>query len=267
MKILRRFIKDRRRSVMGWCLGISAYILLQNAFYPSFKDQADLTKLFEDLPESVKVLFGLSDAVPLTSPPGWLWGQVFSLLPVLLIIFAVSLGARALVTSEEDGTLELLLSNPVTRERTASERYAAFVVLTFVVGLVSAAVTLGTAPLLQLMDGVSLPGYTAATFGTIGLALLFGSLSFGVGALTGRRSLALSVAAAVGVATYTINGLSGSVQAARPLRFVSPFHWFLGRNMLAQGVAVEALLAPVAFALLFAAVGYWFFLRRDLRSG
>jgi ABC-2 type transport system permease protein len=112
-----------------------------------------------------------------------------------------------------------------------------------------------------------MPGYLAATWGTIALGLLFGSLAFAVGAGTGRRSLALTVASAVAVATYTLNGLAGSVKAAHGLRFLSPFHWFLGRNMLAQGIAPEGLTLPIAFAAVFAVVGIWRFLRRDLRSG
>ena len=266
MTILRRFAKDRRRSVVGWFIGISAYVLLQNAFYPSMKDQPDLSRLMEDLPEGVKAMFGLSGDVPLISPAGWLQGQVFSLMPVLLIIFAISLGARALATSEEDGTLELLLANPVRRQRVAAERLGALTVLTVVLGAAASAFTLATAPLLQLTEGVSMPGYMAATWGMIGLGLLFGALSFAVGAFTGRRSLAIGVSAAAAVATYTINGLAQSVQAARGLRFFSPFYWFLSRNMLAQGVAIEAMLLPIAFAALFAAVGYFGFLGRDLRS-
>lgn len=264
MPILRRFVKDRRRGVVGWSVSIAAFLLLQNAFYPSFKDQPDLASLFEDLPDTAKALFGISDAVPLTSPPGWLQGQVFAILPVLVAIYAISQGVRALATSEEDGTLELLLSNPVRRSQVAMQRLWGFVVLVFGVTVASSAFTLATVPVLQLTEGVSLPGYAAATFGTAALGLLFGSLAFAVGAFTGRRSLALSIAAGVTVATYTINGLAGSVEAAHPLRFVSPFHWFLGRNMLAQGIAWEALTLPVAFAALFAAAGVWGFGRRDL---
>jgi hypothetical protein len=36
--------------------------------------------------------------------------------------------------------------------------------------------------------------------------------------------------------------------------------------MLAQGVAIEAVTLPFVFAALFAAVGIWGFLRRDLKT-
>lgn len=266
MIVFRRFVRDRRRSAVGWSIGLAVYILSQNAFYPSFKEQPGFAELFENMPEAMKSLFGISDMVPLTSPPGWIQSQVFSLLPVLMAIFAISLGTRALATSEEDGTLELLLSNPVPRWRVAAERLAGLVVLSMVVGLAASIVTLATAPVLQLIEGVSIPGFFAASWGAVAVALLFGALAFGVGGLTGRRSLAIGIPAILAVGTYMINGLASSVEAAHPLRLLSPFHWYLGRNMLAQGVAIEAMLLPAGFAAAFAAMGLWGFLRRDIRT-
>jgi ABC-2 type transport system permease protein len=263
--ILRRFVRDRRRSLFGWAAGISAYILLNNAFFPSFKEEEGLTDLTENLPDSVKALFGFSEVVPIDTPAGYLQAQVFSQLPIFLLIFAISVGTRALVASEEDGTLELLLANPVSRARAAVERLAGFVILTFALGFATTGVTLATAPAFELVEGVSIPGYAAASFGALTLALLFGALAFGVGAATGRRSLALTVAGGTAVATYTLNGLAGSVDAAAPLRFFTPWHWYLGRNMLAQGIAVEALVLPVLLATVFAAIGRFAFQHRDLR--
>ena len=49
------------------------------------------------------------------------------MLPLLLLVFAIGLGARAIAGSEQEGTLELLLSNPVTRRTVVAERYLAMV--------------------------------------------------------------------------------------------------------------------------------------------
>lgn len=266
MIVFRRFLRDRRRSAIGWTIGIFLFFLLQNAFYPSFKDQPNISEMFEDFGDMLEV-FGISSEISLVSPPGWVQGQVFAFLPVLVVIFTISLGTRALATSEEDGTLELLLANPVDRRRVVSERLVGFLALTVAVTTAAGLLTLATLPLLQLTDGVSWAGYFASLLGTVGLGVLFGGLSFAVGASTGRRGLAIGVGAAAALVTYVMNSLAGSVDAAHGLRFFTPFHWFLGRNMLAQGIAVEALTLPFALAALFVAVGVWRFLLRDLQSG
>jgi ABC-2 type transport system permease protein len=261
MTIFDRFFTDRRRSMIGWTASLFAFLGLQNAFYPAFKEQMselDLGQGFEDF-------FG-TGGLSLAAPAGWLQAQIFALLPVLLTIFAVSIGTRALATSEEDGTMELLLANPVERRRVALHRAFAGGVLICIVGFVTTVLILATCPPLGLLKGVSLPGYMASSLSSIGIALMFGGVAFMVGGLTGRRTLSLTIGAALAVATYVINGLAATVEAARPLRFITPFHWMLGRNMLVQGVAVEAITLPFAFAAVFVGVGVWAFNRRDLQT-
>ncbi|MEX2393748.1 MAG: ABC transporter permease subunit [Actinomycetota bacterium] len=261
MTIFDRFFTDRRRSMIGWTISLVAVLGLQNAFYPAFKEQMselDFGQGFEDF-------FGLG-GLSIASPAGWLQAQIFAIFPVLLTIFAVSIGTRALATSEEDGTMELLLANPVERRRVALHRALAGGVLTAIVGFVTTALILLTCPPLGLLEGVSLPGYAAESLSSVGIALLFGGLAFMVGGLTGRRTLSLTVGTAVAVATYILNGLAATVEVAAPLRFITPFHWMLGRNMLVQGVAVEGVTLPFAFAAVFVAVGVWAFNRRDLQT-
>jgi ABC-2 type transport system permease protein len=261
MTIFRRFVNDRRRSMTGWTIGLVAFLGLQNAFYPAFKAQmADI-----DFGEGLGDFLGLGGS-SLASPAGWLQGQVFALLPVLLTIFAVSLGTRALATSEEDGTLELLLANPVRRRKVALERALAAAALVAVVGFVTSGLILASCPPLGLMRGISIPGYLASSVASIGIAMLFGGLAFAIGGITGRRSLALAVGTSVAIATYVLNGLSATVEVAHPLRFITPFHWMLGRNMLVQGIAWEGVILPFVFAGAFVGLGLWSFLRRDLKT-
>jgi ABC-2 type transport system permease protein len=115
------------------------------------------------------------------------------------------------------------------------------------------------------LEDVPLSGLAGATAGVFGIALLHGTIAFGVGAATGRRALALSSATVVAVAGYLAQGLLGLSDAIRPLRFVVPWHWYLGRNMLAQGVAPDAIIVPIVLSTAIFAAGVTAFLRRDLR--
>jgi ABC-2 type transport system permease protein len=77
--------------------------------------------------------------------------------------------------------------------------------------------------------------------------------------------VALSSATFVAVAAYLAQGLLGLSDAIRPLRFVVPWHWYLGRNMLAHGVAPDAIVIPLVLSTAIFAGGAVMFLRRDLR--
>lgn len=265
MIIARRFERDRRRGFGGWSIGVAAMVLVSASIFPSVKGDESFDDLINDLPESIKALVG-SSSVPFSTAAGYLNGRLFaSLAPLLLVIYAISLGTRALGASEEDGTLELLLANPVTRGRVYAERgTGALVLLAGLTAMLFVSV-LVLGPLFGLLDGVSIPGLAAASGGAGMLGLLFGSLAFCVGALTGRRSTALAVATVAAVATYLLYSLSAVGGAAHSLRFVTPWYWYLSRNMLVDGVPLEPFLAPLAVTAIFVAVGAVRFAGRDLR--
>ncbi len=69
----------------------------------------------------------------------------------------------------------------------------------------------------------------------------------------------------VAVVGYLHQGLVGLSDVIRPVRFISPWHWYLGRNMLAQGVAPDAIVVPLVLSAVIFVAGAGAFLRRDLR--
>lgn len=266
MIVAARFARDRRRSLLWWTIGVGALVLFTVALFPTVKGEESFEELADKLPASLRSLFGLAEGAPLTSAPGYLHARLFStLLPVILVVFAIGLGARAIGGSEEDGTLELLVAQPVTRLRIAVERSLAAGALLVSVSAAFAVMLLVAAIPFGALDGVSIVGLAGASAGAFCLALLHGSVAYAAGAATGRRGLAMGVAAAFAVTGYLVEGLITVSDAIRPMRFASPWHWYLGRNMLVSGVAPDALIAPLLLVPVIAASGTWLFLRRDLR--
>ena len=266
MIVAARLLRDRRRSLLWWSVGITGLVLFTVSLYPSVRGQASFEELAKELPEALRAIFGINEAVPLTSAPGYLHGRLFaSMLPLVLLVFGIGLGARAIAGSEQDGTLELLLANPVTRRTVVFERYLALTamigVLTvaFIVSLLVLGVPFGA------LEDVSLVGLAGATAGAFGLTLLHATIAFAVGAATGRRAWAMAAATTLAVVGYLFQGLLGLTDALRPARFVLPWHWYLGRNMLAQGVAPDAIIVPLVLSAAIFAGGAVAFLRRDLR--
>ncbi len=243
-----------------------ALVAMTVAFYPSVKGNASFDKLFEDLPDAVRALVGAQEGIPLTSPPGYLHGRLFAIMvPVLLLTFGIGHGARAIGASEADGTLELLLANPVTRLRVVAERFVGVVLL---LGAVTAVLTislLALGPPVGLLDGISITRLVAAGVSAFCLALLHTTLAFAVGCAAGRPAPAVAAATSVASAGYLFQGLAAATgDALGPLRTLSPWHWYLDRNVLAEGLASGAVVAPVLLAGGLLAVGAWLFNRRDL---
>jgi ABC-2 type transport system permease protein len=265
-EIAVRFLRDRRRSLLWWSVGVVGVVLLTVSFYPSIRGQQSFEDVYADLPDALKAMIGAGGEIAITSAPGYLQARLFgSLLPLLLMIFAIGVGTRALAGSEEDGTLELLLANPVTRRRVVAARLGATVTLVVGLGLVAAGSLLVLSPPFGVLDGVKVGYLVQATTAAVALALLHGALAFGVGCASGRRSHALGVATTVAVAGYLVQGLLSVSTTGHSLRVLSPWHWYLGRNILIEGAGATAFLLPLLVSTVVVAAGAWVFLHRDLR--
>jgi beta-exotoxin I transport system permease protein len=96
-------------------------------------------------------------------------------------------------------------------------------------------------------------------------AMLHATIAFAVGAIMGGRGTAIAIGATVATGGFIVFGLvSGGV--LRPLRFLTPWWWYLSRNILAQGVPPEAILLPLVLSAILAAAGVLRFEQRDLHS-
>lgn len=260
--LVRKTLRDWRRAVIGWAVGLSAFTLIYVGAWASVKDSPDLLKLkTESVPRSLSVTFGITD---LTTGVGYLQGTIYGLLgPLLLSMAAIILGARAVARPEDTHVMDLYLANPISRRGFVAQRAAAFLAVVVGLGLI-----LWIVPLLlsqAIGMGVSATRITAASTGLFLLGLLFGVLALAAGAAIGRRSSALGVAGAVAVASYVIHGLSENISWVRPLRWITPFHYYLGADPLHRGfnLGYDAVLLVASAVLTVVAVAT--FDRRDVR--
>lgn len=259
-------LRDARRGLLWWALGLAGMVALMVAVYPTVRGNPDLNRLVEQYPDVLKSFIGFGGEVDYVSAAGYLGSELFSfMIPLLLLVAAIGAGARAVAGEEEDGTLELLLSLPLSRRRLVLEKLAA---------LVAEVVLLGAVLLLSLWAGarsvgmhVSLAHLGAATASAVLLALLYGALALLLGAATGRRALSASVAAAAAVAAYLVSSLAPLVPSLDAARLVSPFYHYAASDPLRHGLDPAHALLLVACAAAAAALAPLALARRDVGVG
>lgn len=263
--VFARQLYDTRHSTVWWALGMVALVAFTVAFYPSVEGNPSFDQIFEDLPDAVRTLVGAQEGVPLTSPPGYLHGRLFSVMvPVLLVTLGIGLGARAIGGSEGDGTLELVVAHPVTRSQVVAERFAAVVTVLAMVSATLTVALLGLAPIVGLLDGVAVGQLLAATVAAFCLALLHTAVAFTVGCATGRSAPAVALATSVAAGGYLLQSLAAISGGLPVVQALSPWHWYLDRNILVDGIAAAALIGPLALTALLFTAAIWLFNRRDL---
>jgi ABC-2 type transport system permease protein len=240
-------LRDLRRGFLWWSLGLAGMVALMVSVYPTVRANPSLNRLVQQYPDALKAFIGFGGEVDYLSPAGYLGSELFSfMVPLLLLVAAIGAGARAVAGEEETGTLELLLSAPVSRRRFVLEKLAA---------LTAEVAALGAVLLVSLWIGarsvsmdVSLAHLTAATVAAVLLALAYGSLALLVGAATGRRALTAGVVAAAAVAAYLVASLAPLVDVLEPAKLASPFYHYSAGDPLLHGLAAGHALLLVAIA-------------------
>ena len=268
MLLRNLFVKsllDHRRGLAWWVLGIVLLSAAMTSFYPSISTNDAVKDYVDAFDPDLLALFGFSELLDITSGAGYLNAEMFGfMVPVLIIIFAVSLGASAIAGEEDRRTMEILLSEPVSRRRVVLEKYAFLLAANAMLGVDSLAFPGHRRCCIVGMD-VSMFKLAEATISSALLGLTFGSLAFAVGAFTGNRGLSLGVSAGAAAATYVINSLAAIVDILEPAKWLSPFFYYNGNVPIANGLDplhVSLFLVVIAIP---AIAGYIAFLRRDLR--
>lgn len=259
--IFTKTLRDERRALVGWALGIILLAVLIIVAYSSIKGRLhDYDKLIASYPKALKALLGVSD---LGSATGYLNTELFGfMIPVLFLIFAVLTGSDSTSGEEERRTLDLLLANPVSRSRLVAEKYLAVAIAIGAIGaLFFAALAVGCS---VAGMNVSVGRLAGACVATALLGMLFAALALALGCATGRRGLSRGVSAALAVLAYFASALADLVGWVKPLRPFSPYYHALGVDPLAKGLGLGHVAFLVAVTAGLFALAVITFRRRDL---
>ena len=263
--VLAKSLRDLRRGFAWWTIGLVGYVALIVSVYPTIRDNPDLNALVESYPDALKAFIAFGGQLDFTSAAGYLGSELFSfMVPALFLVASVGSGAGSIAGEEDRGTLDLLLSAPLSRTRVALEKLAAMCVE--VVGL-------GVVLWLALWVGarvfsmeISAGSLAAATTILVVLAIAYGAIAFMLGAATGRKGLAVGVTVALAVAAYLVNSLAELVSALEPFQRLSPFYHYAAGDPLHQGLDPWHTLFLLAAGAAAATVGVVLFGRRDVAS-
>ncbi|WP_167476203.1 ABC transporter permease subunit [Nocardia arthritidis] len=252
--VFTQTLREQRRGLIGWSIAFALVPMLYLPSYRTLRDQGSLNvkqnKLYDAL--------GLSD---FASGAGYLGSTIYAMFGlVMMLIFAVTFAARS-ATQEENGSLDLLLAQPISRVNLLAQRFGA---LAAQVGVVTAVLTLGV--LIGANSGglgVAAGNIVAASIGLGLFALTTGTITLLAGAMTGSRSSTLGIGAVVGLGSYLANNLGGTIDGARWLRRLSPVYYANGNTPLVNGWSAHVLVL-LGLTALAVSVAIAAFDRRDI---
>jgi ABC-2 type transport system permease protein len=113
---------------------------------------------------------------------------------------------------------------------------------------------------------VNLGNLAAAVFMCYLLAMAFGAIALAVSAGSGRRGLAIGVAAGAAAGSWLVDLLVPAVEAISWLQYLSPMHYYLDPEPMMNGLGIAGSLVLAGIALGSFAVAIVLFERRDLAA-
>ncbi|MCA9975704.1 MAG: ABC transporter permease subunit, partial [Anaerolineales bacterium] len=225
-------LKKRVTAVIGWGVGIGAYLAMIVAMSP------DLAPQFANLDLSaipIYKAFGITENFLSIAN---LVAIYVSFLGLTIAIYAVITGTSALAGEEEDGTLETLMSLPLARWQIVLAKVVAIAIALLVVLLIAYLGYLAVFPSVKadLEGEITLAELFWSTLESRPLAMMFAMLSLFMGAYLPRRNHALGVGLTVLIGGYLFNNLAEQAGPLKDLRPFFPFYYNLGGKVLTEGV-------------------------------
>lgn len=258
--IFTKTIYEKRWMMLFWSIGVVVMAVLMMAFYHSFSN-GGFTEALESLPKSFQGLIG--DIASLKTVAGYVSQQVFALrIPLLTLIMGIILFSGLLAGDESDGTLQTMLAQPVSRFRLYVEKYLAGLVVSLVI--CSAAILGVTLGLLFIHERMSFVRLVQAVIDVWLLTVLFGTFGFALGAITGKKGLAGSVAGLVTFSTYLITSFVNNVSWLESVEKFSPFHYYNHPATAQYGLQGHNVLVMVSVCAVLLTMSVIVFLRRDI---
>lgn len=256
--ILRKTLYEKRWMLLAWSIGIFAMTFFTVILFPNFRE---FDQLAEDLPESLRSLIGSAESYRTIA--GYVGQQIYGpQIPIFTIIMSIVLFVGISAGDEDQGILQNLLSQPVSRVRVFMEKAgAAFIIL----GGACLAIVAGVLiPLFIINESMSFVRLLEATIAVWLVTIGFGAVAYGVAMATGKKGLAIGAASGYAFACFLVASLAPSVKLLRPVEKFSLFYYYDGAQVPVSGLDLVNVLAMAAFTAVLLAISLILFRRRDL---
>lgn len=247
--------------MVWWGLGMAGTVAFTVSVWPTVRDNPELNEVAQNYPDVLQALVG--GTLDFSTPEGYLAVELFSFMaPLILLIFAIGIGANAIAGEEERKTIDLLLANPISRTRLAGEKIVALALLVLLLAVVLwlALIAFGTA----VDMGIDADRLGAASASAMLLALHFGAFAMLIGCLTGRRGLSMGLAAGAVALAYLVSTLASLVDWLEQYQKFSPYWHYIENDPLRNGLSGDNVAVLAGATIGMALLALLAFNRRDV---
>lgn len=258
VSVVRRCLRDQRRSPLTWGIPLGLMSALELAIFPSVEDS--MSKLIKSYPEALKEAFNITT---MSTPAEFLNGEMFSLIiPLAIAFFAIRAATRAVSAHEERHWLDTVLAAPVRRRTLVAGAFIASAISSLLILMVNAVLSWSSGQIF----GASVPvgDLAAATVGTWAFAVFFAGVASMAAGRLGSHAAVTGIGAGLLVTMYVVDVTARIASSLHDLGPLTAFHYY--GSPLVDGLNVANSAGLLGLGIVFAALGAVLLEHRDIHG-
>jgi ABC-2 type transport system permease protein len=254
-------IRSRWRAILGWGFGLILFGAVYISIFPGLFEQLQSLK---DL--SVYKLVGMR----LGSVEGYMASVVLVYIPILLCIYCIIASTSTLAGEEDNGTLELIVSMPLSRGQILTAKAIALSGVALFIMIIA---SIGNAFILAAIKidnpiNVTPFGLFTALMSSLPLALVLIMIGFFLGAILPNHRLSATVLTIFFIASFFGENIAGMVKSLEPIRYLSLFNYYnTTETIFTDGAQLSDIVILLGIAAVFFILALICFQRRNITVG
>lgn len=231
--IFTEAIRRGWRNALYWGIGLGILGLFVLTFIPDMDALKRYEDLLKTLPPALLQSFGINPEEQLT-PESFVGSFLFARMLLFISVFGVLAGLELTANDEDSGSMDMLLSLPVPRWRVLMERFAATIVFTLMISLLTFVGLWVGSMLISIPFNVGRFLETSLTLAP--LLILIASITALFSVLVRRKLVAVSVTALVVIVAYFLDALASAVSSLASLRPLSFYAYADMNKVMSAGI-------------------------------
>jgi ABC-2 type transport system permease protein len=258
--VFRKAFHDSRRMTFWMSVVSAGYILLVMAFYPSMIDQsAEIDKLIEAYPKEMLQTFYGGDVTDLSiaEPGNYVQSQFFTWMELILGAIVIVQAFNAFTNAERDGTLDLMMSLPVSRRRYFLGRVANSASVMLII-LAACWLALWLSTYIWPQFDVSAGRLALSVFGQFWPVMVVGGFAYLLAAVVpSSKHFAGAVTYLFLMGSYLLYMFAVTITKLHGFKPVFLFHYYNGGEIIRSGVHWSYWALMAAVALVYFVLAWW----------
>lgn len=260
MTVLKHEMKQSRFALLIWTVSVAFLLVICIFMFPEMKaEMAGVTRIFASM-GSFTEAFGM-DRLNFGEFLGFYGIECGNILGLGGAFFAAFMAAPMLSKEEKDHTAEFLLTHPVSRVRIITEKLCAVLVQLLVMNGIVLVLSVGSTVIIgEKIDWEKLYLLHLAYFL---VQIEIAAICFAISAFT--RSSSLGAGLGIAILMYFLNLIANMADSARFLKYITPFAYAEGADIIAgDGLDGKLLLLGAVYTAVSIAAAYWKYTKKDI---